>query len=64
MSQKWKKEEEGEQERRERFVFMLVVTGVFLAPPTQGDRKGETGEGGCDVQGEKESKKIEVFKKG
>lgn len=39
MSQKWKKEGGGRAgEERERFVFMLVVTEVFIAPPTHRER--------------------------
>lgn len=44
---------------------MLVVTEVFIAPPTHRDRKREMGEGGCFVQKERERemKKTEVFRK-
>lgn len=53
MSQKWRKaegeERRGEQERRERFVFMLLETEVFLAPPTHSHRKRGMGEEGCFV---------------
>lgn len=55
MSQKWRKE--GEQERRERFVFMLVVTEVFIAPPTHTEREREMGERGCTIQKKKETEK-------
>lgn len=40
-------------EERERFVFMLVVTEVFIAPPTPGERERETGERGCREEGDK-----------
>lgn len=39
---------------------MLVVTEVFIAPPTLRDRKRELGEGGCFVQKGKERKKKEM----
>lgn len=42
------------EEERERPVFMLVVTEVFIAPPTHGDGKREMGEGGCFVQKDEE----------
>lgn len=52
-------------EERERFVFMLVVTEVFIAPPTHGDKEREMGEGGCVAQKERERamEKTEVFRK-
>lgn len=62
MSQKWRKEE-GEQKRRERFVFMLVVTGVFIAPPTQGERKQEMGEGGCIIEKERDRGRRDIIRK-
>lgn len=54
VSQKWRKEKGEVGEERERFVFMLVVTEVFIAPPTHGERERKMGEGGCIVQKEKE----------
>lgn len=48
---------------------MLVVTEVFIAPPTRSDKKRKTGEGGCFVQREeerlknKETKETEVQEK-
>lgn len=58
MSQKWRKEGGGKPGgERERFVFMLVVTEVFIAPPTHTERERGMGERGCIVQ--KESKREE-----
>lgn len=53
----------GEQERRERFVFMLLETEVFIAPPTHRDRKRGMGERGCFVEKERwrEKRKTELF---
>lgn len=63
MSQKWRKaegeERRGEQERRERFVFMLLETEVFLAPPTHSHRKRGMGEEGCFVGKERRREKEE-----
>lgn len=35
---------------------MLVVTEVFIAPPTRGERERERGERGCVAQGEGEKR--------
>lgn len=65
-------EEGGERERRERIVFMLVVTEVFIAPPTQGesgrermhctDKKRERGrrQRGVQRRGEKEQQEEDI----
>lgn len=47
-------EEGREEERRERFVFMLLETEVFLAPPTHSHRKRGMAEEGCVVGRERE----------
>lgn len=49
-----RRREDGAHERRERLLFMLVVTEVFIAPPTHRERKREPGEGGCFVWKEKD----------
>lgn len=56
VSQKWRKE--GGERERERLVFMLVVTEVFIAPPTHRDGKREMGEGGCFVQKDEERERV------
>lgn len=48
-------EETRGEERRERFVFMLLETEVFLAPPTHRRRKRGMGEEGCFVGREGET---------
>ena len=50
-------------EERERFVFMLVVTEVFIAPPTHGERERGMAEGGCVVQEVKERERETERKK-
>lgn len=37
---------------------MLVVTEVFIAPPTHRDGKREMGEGGCFVQKDEERERV------
>lgn len=55
-------ESEVEGGRRARFVFMLVVTEVFIAPPTHREREREKSEGGRFVEGaERKRRKTDIY---